>query len=83
MHIHKGSRRTLSCLTCGAPVRKFEPIKTGEPPKPAKTPERINKHKKKGWHEAYGKKRKKKKRKSLIASVLDEVEDIFDFDIFD
>ena len=39
--VHKGKRRQLACLSCGAPMRKMSPIKVTEPvakPKPAAKP---------------------------------------------
>lgn len=84
MSLGKGKRVALSCLTCGAPVVKFEQIKTNDPaPERAPLPERINKHQRRAPHEALSK-RKRKKRSSLLDRIWDEVEDVFDFDdVFD
>lgn len=84
MRVAKGERRTLTCLTCGAPMRKMEVVKSGaELPPRAATPDRINKHRKQGWHEAAHKK-KKKRRKGVFAKLFDEAEDLFDIgDILD
>lgn len=80
MSMGKGERRSLSCLSCGAPMRKIEVIHQNEPlPKPARpAPERPLKHKKPKYHEAYRKKRGKKRRKSMFARIWDEVDDILD-----
>ena len=85
MRMGKGKRVTLSCLTCGAPVRKMEAVKMSADPTPAavRTPEKVNKHRRPPHYEAV-KKRKKKKKKSLFSKIWDEVDDIFDLDdIFD
>lgn len=83
MRVGKGARVTLSCLTCGAPVRKMETVKTDAPtPPPAETPKKVNRHRRPKHFEAI--KRRKKKRKSIFARVLDELDDVFDLDdIFD
>ena len=81
MRMGKGSRVALNCLTCGAPVRKMEAVKVGEAaaPKPAAPiPEKVNKHRRPKHFEAA--KKRKKKRKSLLAHIIDEAEDFFDFD---
>ena len=82
MRMGKGARVTLSCLTCGAPVRKVEAMKPAEAvaaaPTPAKPPEKVNKHRRPKHFEAV--KKRKKKRKSLLAHIVDEAEDFFDFD---
>lgn len=80
MTMGKGQRRTLSCLSCGAPMRRIEMIHRSEPaPAPAPVPERIHKHKAPKPHEAYKKKRGKRK-KGLFAKIWDEVDDVFDID---
>lgn len=81
MRMGKGERVTLTCLTCGAPVRKMEAVKVAEAaaPKPAApVPEKVNKHRRPKHFEAA--KKRKKKRKSLLAHIIDEAEDFFDFD---
>ena len=82
MRMGKGTRIALSCLTCGAPVRKMEVIKPNDPPPStsAPVPKKINRHKRPPHFEAAKKRKKHKKRKSLIARIWDEVDDVFDFD---
>lgn len=78
----KGERVTLSCLTCGAPVRKVETVKADAPPPPERPPQKVNKHRKPKHFEAARK--RKKKRGSLLSRLIDEAEEVFDFDdIFD
>ncbi|MGB0926309.1 MAG: hypothetical protein ACPGVA_03800 [Pikeienuella sp.] len=81
MSMGKGQRRSLSCLSCGAPMRKIEVIHRDEPaPAPKPPPKRGLKHKPPKHHEAYHKKRRKKRRKGLFEKLWDEVDDIFDVD---
>lgn len=79
----KGKRVALSCLSCGAPVRKMETVRNDSPvPAPAPMPERVNKHRRRPHYEAVRK--RKKKRKSLLSRVWDEIDDVLDLDdIFD
>lgn len=82
--VGKGKRVMLSCLSCGAPVRKMEVVRNDAPsePGPVRVPERVNKHRKSDHYSAIRK--RKKKRKSLISRVWDKVDDVFDLDdIFD
>ncbi|MEM7268422.1 MAG: hypothetical protein AAF401_04110 [Pseudomonadota bacterium] len=83
MQMGKGKRVTLTCLSCGAPIRKVEMIKASEAPRgDAKAPERINKHRKGKHFEAY--KKRKKGKKSFFSRILDDADDIFDLDdLFD
>lgn len=87
--IHKGKRRQLACLSCGAPMRKMTPMKVTEPatpPTPAPKPPQADykakyekyksKYKSSQRHGAYHKKRKKKK--GWVAELWDELDDIFD-----
>lgn len=87
--IHKGKRRQLSCLSCGAQMRKMTPVKVAEPapkPKPDPSPARNghsrgeykSKYDKSKHHAAYHKKRKKKK--GWVAELWDDLDDIFDID---
>ena len=81
--IHKGKRRQLSCLSCGAQMRKMTPIKVTEPiakPKVAANPTPTpsvdardkykSKYDKSKRHAAYHKKRKKKK--GWVAEIWDD-----------
>ncbi len=80
MRMGKGARVALSCLSCGAPVLKFEAMKPAEAPPPrAPLPERINRHQRRAPHEALLT-RKRKKRSSLVERIWDKVEDVFDLD---
>ena len=80
MRMGKGQRVSLSCLTCGAPVKKVETVKVKDAiaAAPATPPEKVNKHRRPAHFEAA--KKRKKKRKSLLAGILDEAEDFFDLD---
>ncbi|MFV0473967.1 MAG: hypothetical protein ACK5MQ_07125 [Pikeienuella sp.] len=79
MRMGKGERRVLGCLSCGAPIRKIEPMKQGSAPAPAEPPKRLNKHRKKDRHHAW---KKRKKKKSFLHKLTDafDLDDIFDFD---
>lgn len=83
MRVAKGRRMALSCLTCGAPVRKMETVRADAPaPAPAEPAEKINRHKRPKHFDAVRK--RKKKRKSASKRIWDVVEDIFDLDdVFD
>lgn len=79
MRMGKGARVALSCLTCGAPVKKMEAVTLAEavaPHPPAKPPEKVNRHRRPDHFEAA--KKRKKKRKSLLSRIIDEAEDFFD-----
>lgn len=84
--IHKGKRRTLACLSCGAPMRKMRTVRLDEA-RPAKAERKAGTaanpqapsrpgHKPAKHHAAYH--RKRKKRKSWAAELWDELDDIFD-----
>ncbi len=93
--IHKGKRRQLACLSCGAPMRKMTQVKVTEPvakpapeAKPAAAPGR-DKYKSK--YERYKSKyetskrhaayhKKRKKKKGWVAELWDDLDDIFDID---
>ena len=68
--IHKGKRRQLSCLSCGAQMRKMSPVKVTEPgakPAPAAKPATVAKptvtgDKYKSKYEKYKSKYEKSKR---------------------
>ena len=90
--IHKGQRRQLACLSCGAPMRKMTAVKTSDavarpsakPPHQsdpksdykAKYEKYKSKYQKTKHHAAYHKKRKKKK--GWMAELWDDLDDIFD-----
>ncbi len=92
--IHKGKRRQLSCLSCGAQMRKMTPIKVTEPvakpkPVPAPAPKEDKADKYKTKYEKYKSKydkskrhaayhKKRKKKKGWIAELWDDLDDIFD-----
>ncbi len=79
--VHKGKRRQLSCLSCGAQMRKMTPIKVTEPApqaRPHEKPDYRTKYRKPKYHEAYHKKRKKKK--GWVAELWDDLDDIFDIE---
>ncbi|MEM7525254.1 MAG: hypothetical protein AAF360_16170 [Pseudomonadota bacterium] len=85
LRMGKGARVTLSCLTCGAPVRKMEDVRIDAPTQPvaAAPPKKVNKHRRPEHFDAF-RKRKKKKKKSGFARLWDKVDDVFDLDdIFD
>ncbi|MEM8752455.1 MAG: hypothetical protein AAGF90_05715 [Pseudomonadota bacterium] len=83
MRVGKGARVTLSCLTCGAPVKKVEEVRANAPaPAPIEPPKKINKHRRPKHFDAIRK--RKKKRKSLFNRLVEEIDDVFDLDdIFD
>lgn len=94
--IHKGKRRQLACLSCGAPMRKMAPIKVSEPasPPPAQpkpTPAPASDEKYKARYEKYKSKykkskqhaayhKKRKKKKGWVAELWDDLDDIFDIE---
>ncbi len=97
--IHKGKRRQLACLSCGAPMRKMTPVKVIEPfarpktaaiPTPARAEAPRDKYKSK--YEIYKSKYEKskrhaayhKKRKKKKGWIAELWEDLDDiFDIDD
>ena len=94
--IHKGKRRQLACLSCGAPMRKMSPVKVAEAvtkpapaPKPTPTPASNDAYRSK--YEKYKSKyekskrhaayhKKRKKKKGWVAELWDDLDDIFDID---
>ena len=94
--VHKGKRRHLTCLSCGAPMRKMSPIKvtqTAAKPTPAPEPAAAKpvgdtyKSKYEKYKAKYEKSkhhaayhRKRKKKKGWVADLWDELDDIFDID---
>lgn len=92
--IHKGKRRQLACLSCGAPMRRMTPVKVTDAapkaevkPAPAapsgdgyksKYEKYKSKYEKSKRHAAYHRKRKKKK--GWMAELWDDLDDIFDVD---
>lgn len=83
--IHKGTRRSLACLSCGAPMRKITTIKVTETVLDRRTEAATNPQapprtggKQAKRHAAYHKKRKKKK--GWVAELWDDLDDIFDIE---
>lgn len=71
-------RLRLECESCGAPITRLAPLKGEDKRAPRKEVERRSQY---AYHERPREDRKrykKKRKKSLLWEVFDEIEDIFD-----
>jgi len=78
------SGHELACASCGAPIHEMKPLRTDRGKK-ADHDDRAGYRKKKGFHDkhhAYADKNRKKRKRSTLWRVLEEVVDVVE-DIID